>query len=60
MIVRAELRQICDDFIDELKLKDFKRNRKDWLFTLENLLDPKIKTMIETEFKKEMKELGYL
>ena len=30
-----------DDFIDELKLKDFKRNRKDWLFTLENLLDPK-------------------
>ena len=26
----------------------------------ENILDPKIKTMIEKEFKKEMKELGYL
>ena len=42
-----------DDFIDELKLKDFKRNRKDWLFTLENLLEPKrLLKFIEDNSKK--------
>ena len=36
-----------------MKLKDFKRNRKDWLFTLENLLDPdRLLKFVEDNSKK--------
>ncbi len=46
-----------DDFIDELNLKGFNRDRKDFLFTLRNLLDPKrlLKFVEDNSKKTEMK-----
>ena len=42
-----------DDFIDELNLKDFKRNRKIWLYTLEKLLNPiRLLKFVEDNSKK--------